>query len=391
MADFLNGILISEILADNAGGAAVDVNGNGTTNKQDEFVEFQNNTNADIDLEGYAVWSQERGLLHEFIAGSTILAGQTAAVIGEYTGSRTDYFGASNNSSSGNAQGGFLEDGEGNKDDTIYLVAPNGDYIRLSYGQPPNVPTTLPTDFPTGGSLQGTGETINSGAPNGTSFVRDADGNFVEGTPTPGVPGTPCFTPGTMIATDQGDVPVAALRPGMRVKSRDNGYVPLRAIRAAEIARAVLQWHPDLRAVTIPAGALGNDRQMMLSPAHCVLVQGADVELICDAPEAFVPVHHFVGLAGIGRVPGNQPVTYCHLLFDRHEVICSDGAWTESLYMGDLAHAALRAVQEWETEEGRRPEDITHDARARTVLKAFEARVLLDRGLRCVKAADLAA
>ena len=36
-------------------------------------------------------------------------------------------------------------------------------------------------------------------------------------------PVTPCFTPGTQIATERGAVAVEALRPADRVVTRDNG------------------------------------------------------------------------------------------------------------------------------------------------------------------------
>ncbi|NNJ68922.1 MAG: type I secretion protein, partial [Boseongicola sp.] len=36
-------------------------------------------------------------------------------------------------------------------------------------------------------------------------------------------PVTPCFTPGTLIATDRGPIAVEALRTGDRLVTRDNG------------------------------------------------------------------------------------------------------------------------------------------------------------------------
>ena len=45
----------------------------------------------------------------------------------------------------------------------------------------------------------------------------------------------PCFTPGTMIATDRGPVAVEKLRVGDRVLSRDNGYQALRWVGSRRI------------------------------------------------------------------------------------------------------------------------------------------------------------
>ena len=61
-----------------------------------------------------------------------------------------------------------------------------GEYIALSYGQPARSPT-LPTGFP-GTTQLGAGESIDSGAPNGTAFARDLHGDLVETTPTPDTP-----------------------------------------------------------------------------------------------------------------------------------------------------------------------------------------------------------
>ncbi len=396
MADKLNGIIISEVLADNPTGT-LDVNNSGQANKQDEFIEFQNTTSADVDLAGYQVWSQEHGLLHTFAANSIIETGGTVLVLGDFdpgdpgNGSLDNYYAANGNNNDASANGGFLEDGEGQKNDTLYLVAPNGDYIQLSYGQNLNIPTSLPSGFPTGGTLQGTGEAIASGAPNTTSFVRDGDGDFVEGPPTPGTPGVPCFTAGTVIATDNGHVCVEDLKPGMRVQSKDNGYVTLRAMRSAIINPTVLRWNPDLRPVTLPAGVLGNKRTLTLSPAHRVLLEGLDVALVCGASEALVPVHHFVGQANIERVSPNRPVTYYHLLFDSHEVISNDGIWSESLFMGDVAHEAIRATEEWDIETGYDLSRTSHARTARTVLKWYEAAVLIGYGIGLNATAEQAA
>lgn len=385
MPDFLNGLFLSEILADNAGGGAVNVNGQGGANKQDEFIEIQNKSGAVIDLDGYEVWSQFNGRLHAFEAGDTIDPGGTATVIGAYTNPPDGFFPASDNPNpNGNANGGFLRDGEGSLRDTIYLVAPNGDYIRLSYGDPPQVPTTLPTDpdftFPAGGTLQGAGETINSNAPNATSIIRDADGNLVEGTPTPNVPGTICFASGSMITTDQGDMLIDDLSPGMRVCSKDHGFVPIRAIRKSHIGRAVLNWHPDVRAIIIPAGVVGNARPLRVSPAHRLLITGALAELLFAVPEVLLSARQLLGYGGVHVDITDAPLTYFHFLCDRHEIIRCEGCWSESLFLGDAAHAAIDAASGWQIAADTDMDRIAHDHTARRVLKGYEA-ALLAHGL----------
>lgn len=383
MPDFLNGLFFSEILADNAGGGAVNVNGQGGANKQDEFIEIQNNSGATINLAGYEIWSQVNGRLHAFGATDTIDPGDTATVIGAYNNPPDGFYEATDNPNpNGNSNGGFLLDGEGGLRDTIYLVAPDGDYIRISYGQPAQVPGALPTDpdftFPPGGTQQGVGETINSGAPNATSILRDADGNLVEGTPTPNTPGPVCFASGTMMATDQGDVSVDELVPGMRVLSKDNGFVTLRAIRAAPIGRGVLNWHPDVRPVVIPTGILGNTQPLHVSPAHRVLMASPMAHMLFDVSEVLISARQLTGHAGVHVDIADRPVTYFHLLFDAHEIIQANGCWSESLFLGDAAHAAIAAACGWATQEGLDLGQLAHDQTARPVLKGYEAALLLD-------------
>ena len=379
MPDFLNGLFFSEILADNAGGSAVDVNGQGGANKQDEFIEIQNNSDSAIDLSGYQIWSDQNGLLHTFGAGDEIAAsGGTATVVGTYVNPPSDFYDASGNNNSASSSGGFLEDGEGNKFDTLYLVAPNGDYIQLSYGQNLQPPGGLPAGFPTGGTLQGAGETINSGAPNATSILRDADGALIEGTPTPGVPGPVCFVTGTMISTDQGDIAVQDLVPGMRIASRNQDYVTLRAVRKAPIGKGVLRWNPDVRPIVVPVGVLGNTAPLRLSPAHSVLFKGAEVEMLFFKSEVLVPARHLVGKLGVYEDTTDASVVYYHLLFDEHEVILSDGCWSESLFLGAAAHAAIAAASGWRTEIDLDLDEMEHRQTACMVLKGYESALLLN-------------
>lgn len=377
MPDFLNGLFFSEILADNAGGSAVNVNGQGGANKQDEFVEIQNSSGGPIDLNGYQIWSDKHGLLHSFGAGDEISAGGTATVVGSYTNPPAGFYGANGNNNAASSNGGFLEDGEGNKFDTLYLVAPDGNYIQLTYGQNPQAPGGLPAGFPTGGTLQGTGEVISSGAPNGASVLRDANGDLVEGTPLPGTPGPVCFVSGTMIATVRGDMPVDALAPGARILSCDHGYVTLRAIRKAPISKTVLRWNPSARAIVFPPGVLGNSETLRLSPAHRVLVSGASIEVLFGTPTVLAAARQLVGHAGIHVDESDRHVTYFHLLFDHHEVIRSNGCWSESLFLGGTTHAAIATSAGWHVEPGLDLEQMAHHQTARLTLKGFEASLIV--------------
>lgn len=372
MADKLDGLIISEILADNAGGNAVDVDGDGNTNKADEFIEIQSTNGTPLSLDGYELWSSKEGLLYSFGSSDVIGAGQTATVVGNYTGTPpAGYYnaGAAENSN-------WLPDGEGQKFDSIFLVnSTTGDYVVLSYGNPPPTPVA-PSGFP-GTNLIGNGEVIDSNAPNGTAFARDADGDFTETTPTPDTPGVTCFVAGTLIETEDGPLPVCALRPGMRLATRDNGWQPLCARRETTVTPAMMHIFPMLRPVRIPRGVFGATRPLDVSAAHNLLWFHSQAELLFESREVFVSARNLMGYGAIWSPLADHAVIYHHLLLPQHEVIMAHGVWSESLFMGDVARHGRRALGQWHIDENIALRDITHRHTARPVLRRYEIDVLL--------------
>lgn len=193
----------------------------------------------------------------------------------------------------------------------------------------------------------------------------------------------PCFTPGTLIETKRGRVAVERLRLGDRVLTRDSGYQPIRWIGRRRLSAADLAAAPHLQPVRIGAGALGEglpETDMLVSPQHRMLISGARAELLFGEAEVLAAALHMVGQPGIARVTRRE-VTYLHLMFDAHEIIRADGAWTESFQPGDQTLSNLDAPQRAELFEifpdlaiGAQGERWTA---ARRALKAHEVRVLL--------------
>lgn len=191
----------------------------------------------------------------------------------------------------------------------------------------------------------------------------------------------PCFTPGTRIATARGEVLVETLQEGDLLVTRDNGLQPLRWVATRKLGLAELIVQPALCPVEISQGALGNGlplRDMQVSPQHRMLFEGARAEMLFGEAEVLVAATHLTRLPGIAQKL-TAGVSYIHLLLDRHEIICANGAWTESF------QPAMRMVNEMET--GLRDElavlfpelatkGLDYPA-ARMSLKAHEARVLL--------------
>ena len=70
---------------------------------------------------------------------------------------------------------------------------------------------------------------------------------------------------------------------------------------------------------------------------------GARAELLFGEAEVLVPAKHLVGQAEVTRALPEEGVTYIHILFDRHEIVQSDGIWTESFQPAERTLSAMEA------------------------------------------------
>ncbi|WP_217991870.1 Hint domain-containing protein [Rhodobacter maris] len=172
---------------------------------------------------------------------------------------------------------------------------------------------------------------------------RDGAGNSLFSTPIAELlEAIPCFTSETRLATGTGLVQVGALTPGMRVITRDDGMQELRWIGRRSFGWRALGLNPLLRPVRIAAGALGPgvpERDMVVSPNHRVLTRGSEAG---EAGERLTMARDLLGQPGITRAAVSH-VEYWQLLFDRHELVLSDGCWSESFQPTPASLAALDA------------------------------------------------
>ncbi|MEM9436044.1 MAG: Hint domain-containing protein [Pseudomonadota bacterium] len=152
-----------------------------------------------------------------------------------------------------------------------------------------------------------------------------------------------CFTPGTHIKTIRGEVLVERLRVDDRVLTRDNGFQSVRWIGFRRLSRMELSTLPQLNPIEISPGALGRglpERKMRVSPQHRMLIEGRGAQMYFGRDEVLVAAAHLTCLPGIRRVEPEE-VTYVHILFDRHEIVLGDGAWSESFQPADNSLAGL--------------------------------------------------
>lgn len=340
-----NGFFFSEILADNAGGTAFDTDGDGGSNKADEFVEITNVNGGTTNLDGMQIWSAKRGLLYDFTGTDTTASNGTATIVGEWDGAEPTGIYDVGLPDNNNNQG-LLEDGENTRFDTLYLLDTiTGEYIALSYGDETETINQVPPFDTTGLTLVGA-ETTASDAPNGTAIARDAAGNLIENT-TP-TPGALCFVSGTLIETVTGPVRIEDLSVDDMIPTLDQGPQPLRWIGRRSLSAAELAERPMLHPIRIQANALGANlplRDLCVSPQHRILIASRISERMFGGNGILVPAVKLLGVPGISRMTDSAKdgVVYFHLLFDTHQIITAEGCAAESLLLGPMAHKMLDA------------------------------------------------
>lgn len=214
-------------------------------------------------------------------------------------------------------------------------------------------------------------------------LVRGSESANINFTDIESFVGTPiCFTPGAMIATPKGEIPVEDLRPGDRVFTRDNGIQDIVWVGRSDLDAARLQQSPKFCPIRIRAGSLGEnlpDRDMWVSPNHRMLVRNDLSPLMFDTHEVLVAAKHLLGQPGFVQ-EAVASVSYLHVMCIHHEVILANGAWTESFCPGDYSVAGLDTAQRSELlalfPEMRTTAGLAEYVPARRTLKRHEARVL---------------
>ena len=193
-----------------------------------------------------------------------------------------------------------------------------------------------------------------------------------------------CFVAGTLITTDQGEKPVEELSVGDQVLTIDHGYKEIKWIGCSRHTAATLAEKPNLRPIAIKQGTLGPNSpatDLLVSRQHRVLIQSAIAERMFEQREVLVAACALLPVDGVEAVNPEADVAYYHVMCDQHEILQSNGAWTESLYAGKEALKAISAEARQELYE-LMPEltDFDHLATsARTIVEGPKRKKLVKR------------
>jgi len=185
----------------------------------------------------------------------------------------------------------------------------------------------------------------------------------------------PCFVAGTLIQTPEGEKRVEDLKAGDLVMTFDDGPQPLRWIGARKVA-AEGKFAP----IRIRRGTFGRHKTLLVSPQHRILVRDVMAELLFGEHDVLVAAADLVNGSSVKIMEGGE-VEYVHLLFDKHQVVFSEGLATESFLPGpqttslfdkDIVEEIVSIFPELDPKTGHGYSDS-----ARRTLKNYEARTLL--------------
>lgn len=202
--------------------------------------------------------------------------------------------------------------------------------------------------------------------------------------PTPSErPSVICFTPGTRLRTDTGEVAIEDLGPGDRLLTRDSGPQAVLWTGHRRMSGARLFAMPDQRPIRLRRGALGVDRpedDLVVSPEHRVLVTGRAARELWGEAEVLVRAADLVGDRYITVDHSLRETWYIHLMLERHEVIWANGLEVETFHPGFMGFEHLSSGQrdlllDLRPELGDNPD--LYGAPARRMVSRAEAAILL--------------
>ncbi len=139
-----------------------------------------------------------------------------------------------------------------------------------------------------------------------------------------------CFAAGTLIDTADGPCPVEDIGVGTLVRTLHDGFQPVRWRDGREFPACGL-----FVPILFRAGAIGNLRDLRLSPQHRIRVADWRTQLWSGEDAVLIAAQQFVNGADIVADPGGM-VAYHHLMFDRHQIIFAEGVATESFHPGEV-------------------------------------------------------
>jgi hypothetical protein len=147
-----------------------------------------------------------------------------------------------------------------------------------------------------------------------------------------------CYCPGTMILTDDGEVPVQDLGIGDWVVTASGALRPIKWIGRRAYGGRFLIGQKHILPVCIKAGAIGENtprRDLWISPHHAMYLE-----------EVLIEARDLVNGSNVVQPDDTNAVEYFHIELDSHDVIVAEGALSET-FVDDDSRGMFHNVQEY--------------------------------------------
>jgi hypothetical protein len=150
--------------------------------------------------------------------------------------------------------------------------------------------------------------------------------------------GTPCYCPGTLIATPAGEVPVEQLVIGDRITTASGRQRPIKWIGRRAYGGRFASGKKHILPVRFTQGSLGNGlpkRDLMVSPLHAMFLD-----------EVLIPASALVNGVSIVQLDRVDSVEYIHIELETHDVILAEGAPSET-FVDDQSRGMFHNASEY--------------------------------------------
>ena len=137
----------------------------------------------------------------------------------------------------------------------------------------------------------------------------------------------PCYCPGTLIATDKGEVAVEHLKIGDRVLTMAGQAKPIKWIGRRSYSGRFVLGRQDIFPVCLKAGCLDDNlpkRDLWISPHHAMYLEGILIE-----------AKDLINGVSIVQAESVETVEYFHIELESHDVIIAEGSLSESFIDDD--------------------------------------------------------
>ncbi|MCO6383623.1 MAG: Hint domain-containing protein [Vannielia sp.] len=131
---------------------------------------------------------------------------------------------------------------------------------------------------------------------------------------------------GTLVATSMGWRPVEALTVGDEVMTFDGGLQRITGLSRARLWNGEAECPRSMWPIRVPAGLMGNRRELVLMPEETVVLESDAAEDLYDDPFALIPALALIDMPGVERICPSTEIEVVSISFAEDQVIFVEGS-----------------------------------------------------------------